>query len=334
MIWIRNRLFDIQILKSKSYPIPTIVIGNLAVGGTGKSPMTEFIIKLLQNKRQVATLSRGYGRKTKGFRYVEVSSMADEVGDEPLQFKNKFPAITVAVCEDRCFGVETLMDKHDVIVLDDAFQHRKLKPEFSILLFEFTSCLHPMFVLPMGNFRDLSGESSRADIIVVTKTPLYATQKEKELIKKNLIEKSGNTKIFFTSIVYGEAVPITKKSIEISSHTDVLLLTGIANPQPLLSYLEPLVKGIEHLSYSDHYAFKINDILLLKQRFERITNDAKVIVTTEKDAQRLRTPDFLDILRDIPIVYIPIAVNFEDDCKQQIFEKEILSICDISVNES
>lgn len=334
VIWIRNRLFDLQLLKSKSYSIPTIVVGNLAIGGTGKSPMTEFIVKLLQNKRQVATLSRGYGRKTKGFKYVEVSSMADEVGDEPLQFKNKFPDLTVAVCEDRCFGVETLMNNHDVIVLDDAFQHRKLKPKFSILLFEFTSCLQPMFVLPMGNFRDLSGESSRANIIVVTKTPSDATPKEKELIKKNLSKKSGITAILFTSIVYGNAIPITKPLIEISSTTAVLLITGIANPQPLIKYLKPLVKCIEHLSYSDHYAFKTSDILLFKQRFEQIANDTKIILTTEKDAQRLRHPKFLNLLRDIPVAYIPIEIAFEDEHKQLSFEKEIISICDRSVNES
>ncbi|MGJ1324620.1 tetraacyldisaccharide 4'-kinase [Sphingobacterium faecium] len=334
VIWIRNRLFDLQILKSKSYPITTIVVGNLAVGGTGKSPMTEFIVKLLQNKRQIATLSRGYGRKTKGFKYVEVSSMADEVGDEPLQFKNKFPDLTVAVCEDRCHGVETLMDKHDVIVLDDAFQHRRLRPKFSILLFEFTSCLHPMFVLPMGNFRDLPGESSRANLIVVTKTSSNATPDQKERIKKTLSKKSGTTSVFFTSIVYGNAIPITKQSIQISSNTAVLLITGIANPLPLIKYLKPLVKDVEHLSYSDHYAFKLSDILIFKQRFEEMANDNKIIITTEKDAQRLRNPEFLNVLRDLPIAYIPIEIDFEDEQKQLSFEKNILSICDISVNES
>lgn len=334
IIWIRNRLFDLQILKSNTYKIPTIVVGNLAIGGTGKSPMTEFIIRLFQNKHRVATLSRGYGRNTKGFKYAKLSSTANEVGDEPLQFKNKFPDITVAVCEDRCFGIETLMQTHDVIVLDDAFQHRKLKPSFSILLFEYNSCLNPMFILPVGNFRDLSEESKRADMIMVTKTPSDATQDEKTFIKRKLVRKSGISNIFFTSIQYGEIMSINKNKAEISPNTVVLLLTGIANPKPLIEHLNGLVKDIEHLAFSDHHAYTSNDILTIKQKFSLIKHPSKVILTTEKDAQRIRTPEYLDILRDIPIAYIPIETAFEDLYSQTVVEDQLLSICDRSVNES
>lgn len=334
IIWIRNRLFDHQILKSKTYSIPTIVVGNLAIGGTGKSPMTEFIIKILKDKRCIATLSRGYGRKTKGFKYVNVSSTTDEVGDEPLQFKNKFSDITVAVCEDRCLGVEKLMDNHDVIILDDAFQHRKLKPTFSILLFDYHSCLNPMFVLPMGNFRDLPGESKRADLIMVTKTPASVTFQEKAIIKRKLEHKSGLSNIFFTSIHYGELVYLNTNRIEMNANTTVLLLTGIANPKPLLDYLTGLVKGIEHLGFSDHHSYTSNDILTVKQKFNQIKNHSKLIITTEKDAQRIRTPEYLALVESLPIAYIPIEIAFEDQEYRNIIEQQLLSICDRSVNES
>lgn len=334
IIWMRNRLFDLQILKSKTYSIPTIVVGNLAIGGTGKSPMTEFIIKILKDKNCIATLSRGYGRKTKGFKYVTVSSTADEVGDEPLQFKNKFTDITVAVCEDRCLGVETLMDKHDVIILDDAFQHRKLKPTFSILLFDYHSCLNPMFVLPMGNFRDLPGESKRADMIMVTKTPASVTLQEKSIIKRKLEHSSSLSNIFFTSIQYGELVYLNANRIEMNTNTTVLLLTGIANPKPLLDYLTGLVKGIEHLAFSDHHAYSHNDILTVKQKFDLIKDYPKILLTTEKDAQRIRTPEYLALLNDIPVAYIPIEIAFEDQNSSTVVAKQLLSICDRSVNES
>lgn len=334
IIWIRNRLFDKQILKSKTYPIPTIVVGNLAIGGTGKSPMTEFIIKIFKDKRKVATLSRGYGRKTKGFRYVAVSSTADEVGDEPLQFKNKFSDITVAVCEDRCLGVETLMNQHDVIILDDAFQHRKLKPKFSILLFDYYSCLNPMFILPMGNFRDLPGESKRADMIMVTKTPSNVTLLEKASIKRKLELKSGLSNIFFTSIQYGELIYLNANRVEMNANTTVLLLTGIANPKPLLDYLTAHVKAIEHLAFSDHHAYVSNDILTIKKRFEQIKDSSKLIITTEKDAQRIRTPEYLKMLSMVPVAYIPIEIAFEDQNNLTCVKDQLLSVCDRSVNES
>ncbi|UIR55739.1 tetraacyldisaccharide 4'-kinase [Sphingobacterium sp. SRCM116780] len=334
IIWTRNRLFDFQILKSKSYDIPTIVVGNLAIGGTGKSPMTEFIIKLLKDKFKVATLSRGYGRETKGFRLVQTSSTANEVGDEPLQFKNKFPDITVSVCEDRCNGIENLMSTHEVIILDDAFQHRRLNPKFSILLFDYSSCLNPMFVLPMGNFRDLPAERKRADLILVTKTPNNATEREKEYIRSKLIRKSNVQDIIFTTIAYGQLITINGASLQISSHTDILLLTGIANPLPLIQHLKSRVNSIEHLAFRDHHAFDENDIKNIKEKFETIASDQKIILTTEKDAQRIRTPEFLKIFNTIPIAYLPIEIAFEHERIQHSVQDKLLSTCVRSVNES
>jgi tetraacyldisaccharide 4'-kinase len=186
----------------------------------------------------------------------------------------------------------------------------------------------------MGNFRDLPGESKRADMIMVTKTPLEATMDEKAIIRKRLTQKSGITNIFYTSIHYGTIVSLNTNTVNISRNTVVLLLTGIANPKPLIKHLKPLVKDIEHLSFSDHHAYTSNDILAIKQKFELINNPSKIILTTEKDAQRIRIPDYLEILGDLPIAYIPIEILFEDSCNQTLVEEQLLAISEVSVNES
>lgn len=333
IIWLRNRLFDFKILKSKTFDIPTIVVGNLAIGGTGKSPMTEFIIKSLKDNFNVATLSRGYGRKTKGFRFVETNSTANDVGDEPLQFKNKFPDITVSVCEDRCTGIETIKKNHDAIILDDAFQHRKLKPTFSFLLFEYYSCLKPMLVLPSGNFRDLPGEAKRADMIIVTKTPKEATAIEKEKIKQRLFKLSRDKPVFFSEISYGNIIPIQGNITMLNNNTTVILVTGIVNPKPLVQYLNLLVQDIIHLQYADHHNFDLDDIHHIKESFDRVPNFNKIILTTEKDAQRLNTDEFLAHLQNTVISYIPIEIQFSEDDKSQI-QGQLHTIANRSVNQS
>lgn len=326
IIWIRNRLFDFKILKSNSFTIPTIVIGNLAIGGTGKSPMTEFIITFLKDKYHLATLSRGYGRKTKGFRLVELTDSASEAGDEPLQFKNKFPQITVAVSENRSYGVDKLKDQHDLILLDDAFQHRKLKPTFSILLFDYSSCLQPMYMLPTGNFRDLPAESKRADIIIVTKTPQNTSLAQKQYIQKKLEHKSNGKEILFSSIRYSHPIALLGNKTIIEATTSVLLVTGIANPIPLITYLKQTTEHVEHLQFPDHHNFSETDVLQIKQRYLTIQNQDKIVIITEKDAQRLKHPTFLNILKDIPICYIPIEISFDQEKDRMRFQEKILSI--------
>lgn len=303
VVWLRNRLYDFEVLKSKSFNLPVIVVGNLAVGGTGKSPMVEYLLRIVHTSCRVAVLSRGYGRKTKGFRYVETTSSSDEVGDEPLQIKRKFSDYTVAVCEDRCTGIENIQDQHDAILLDDAFQHRKLRPSFSILLFDFHSLRKPMLPLPTGNFRDSLYESHRANVIVVTKCPYNLDSKIRFDIQAKL-QKYSHAPIFYAEITYHDLINDFGQTCRTETLKDynVLLVTGIANPTPLVSYLHPKVKSIKHLTYGDHHTFSVADIAQMKASFVDIASTDKIIVTTEKDFQRL-PPEIKNIF---PLFYIPI----------------------------
>ncbi|MBE8712948.1 tetraacyldisaccharide 4'-kinase [Sphingobacterium hungaricum] len=307
ILWIRNKLYDIQLFKSREFAIPTIVVGNLVVGGAGKSPMVEYLISLLKDSKKVATLSRGYGRKTKGFALVHTASTADEVGDEPLQFKRKFPEITVAVCEDRCFGVEQLEQNHDVIILDDAFQHRKLKPKFSILLFDFESLLSFGMPLPTGNFRDLMSQTRRADCIVITKCPSAISENEKRKIEHK-IKRYSNSPIFYSKISYLPIHSAKRNVLETDlSNTSILLFTGIANPKPLLEYLTPISKSVEHVRFSDHHAFEESDFDKIKKAFDSLANPEKIILTTEKDFQRIPS----SVFSQFPLYIQPIQQALE-----------------------
>lgn len=312
VVWLRNLLYDRGILKSTTFPIPTIVIGNLAIGGTGKSPMTEYIIRLLKKKYKVATLSRGYGRKTKGYRFVNKNSLATEVGDEPLQFKKKFPDITVAVSEDRCAGVKQLQEMHDLIILDDAYQHRKLKPGFSILLFDFYSLFAPVFLLPTGNFRDNFSATKRADLILITKCPETLNNEHKKHIE-HLIRKHSLAPIFYTGIEYDS--PQTRGGEILHNEIrnfDIILFCGIANPTPLISYLTDLGNNIHLLQYPDHHNYTEGDFHKIEKFYRSVTNEQKILLTTEKDMQRVGHDKF----SDIPLYYIPIRLKSMDQQKE------------------
>lgn len=308
ILWIRNKLYDIQVFKSREFAIPTIVVGNLVVGGAGKSPMAEYLISLLKNSKKVATLSRGYGRKTNGFALAQATSTADEIGDEPLQFKRKFPDITVAVCEDRCFGVEQLAPNHDVIILDDAFQHRKLKPKLSILLFDFESLLSFGMPLPTGNFRDLMSQTKRADCVVITKCPSAISENEKRKIEHK-IRRYSNSPVFYSKISYLPILSAKRKVLETDlSNTSILLFTGIANPKPLLDYMASVSKSVIHIQFSDHYAFKKADFDKIKEAFDSISNPKKILLTTEKDFQRIPNAVF----SHLPLYIQPIQQTLEN----------------------
>jgi tetraacyldisaccharide 4'-kinase len=308
IIWVRNLLYDFQIFKSKSFQIPTIVIGNLAIGGTGKSPMTEYLIRLLKDEHKIATLSRGYGRKTKGFRLVETSSLAIEVGDEPLQFKKKFPEITVAVNEDRCAGIEKLQAYHDVIILDDAFQHRKLKPGYSILLFDFQSLFQPIILLPTGNFRDIFSSTKRADLIIITKSPEIISENQKAHIE-HIIRKHNTAPIFYTRIGYDKPLNILGKTYaEELTDKHIILFCGIANPTPLVDYLETKGNKVQLVQFPDHHNYTSGDYEKIKAIFNQIESPNKLIITTEKDLQRIDKESFIDY----PLLYIPIHLQTAD----------------------
>lgn len=309
VVWSRNTLYDCGVLKSRRFDIPTINVGNLAIGGAGKSPMTEYLIRLLKKEYRLSTLSRGYGRKTKGFRIVEVEDSAVNVGDEPLQFKRKFPDIGVAVSENRCFGVAQLERTNDLIILDDAYQHRKLTPGFSVLLFDYSSLFKPFLLLPTGDFRDNFSSAKRADVVVITKCPEDMSLQERASIEGRL-QKYYQKDIFYSTIAYAvpQAFDLSILESPLSAY-DVLLFTGIANPTPLLDYLIRETKSVKALRFADHHNFSETDFEKVRNEFAGIRSKKKIILTTEKDMQRVDLLSF----EGFPLYYIPITICFLDN---------------------
>ena len=311
IIWVRNKLYDINIFKSSDFGLPLISVGNLSVGGTGKSPMVEYIVELLINKYKIATLSRGYKRKTKGYSLAKTNSTALDIGDEPMQFHLKFPSLTVAVGEQRVEAIPQLLhDKPETecIILDDAFQHRAIKSGLDILLSEHDNLFVNDFYLPTGDLRDLKSSYLRAEIIVVTKCkPDLSDLARNKII--NLIKPQTGQKIFFTAIEYGRCYHlINKNTVEINSKTEVLLLTGIANPKPLKKLVEEQSKTYSLVQFRDHHIFTIDDLRDIRERFEAIEAKEKIILTTEKDAVRLIK--FGNELEKLPVYVIPVRHQF------------------------
>ena len=297
-------------MKSASFNFPIINVGNLAVGGTGKSPMVEYLLRLLQDEYKAATLSRGYKRKTKGYALANDDTTALEIGDEPMQFHTKFPGVAVAVGEERIVAIPQLL--HDrphtqVIILDDAFQHRAIKAGLNILLTDYNNLFTRDLFLPMGDLRDQRRSYKRADIIVVTKCPASLQQEEKKKIEKE-ISPLPHQQVFFTTIQYG--VPyhiITKQPKPITEDDEVLLVCGIANPRPLEQYIVQQAKTYYEQSYSDHHIFTIDDLRDIRRKFEELQQPA-FIVTTEKDAMRLIK--FRNELIDMPMFVLPVRHRF------------------------
>jgi tetraacyldisaccharide 4'-kinase len=311
VIYIRNWLFDHNILRSASFNLPLICIGNLAVGGTGKSPMVEFLIGKLKNEFRLAVLSRGYKRKTSGYALATQQSTALEIGDEPMQFYIKFPDVAVAVGEERVVAIPQLLhDKPDirVIILDDAFQHRSVKAGFNILLTDHNNLFTRDWFLPTGDLRDQQKSARRANIIVVTKCPPDLSLAEKnQLIRE--IKPDARQHIFFSAISYGNPYQlITRMPWSPDKTTEVLLVTGIANPGPLKKHLEEKFNGYDELAFSDHHIFTIDDLNYILRRFNQIQSPGKIMLTTEKDAVRLQK--FYLQLRDLPVFVMPIQPVF------------------------
>ncbi|MCW3111698.1 MAG: lpxK [Segetibacter sp.] len=311
IVILRNYLYDKNMFKSVSFNLPIIGIGNLSVGGTGKSPMVEYLIDLLHTHYKIATLSRGYKRKTKGYALANAETTALEIGDEPMQFHTKFPEVAVAVGEERIVAIPQLL--HDrpetkVIILDDAFQHRSIKPGLNIVLTDCGNLFTRDFFLPTGDLRDQRSSYKRADIIVVTKCPPNISIEEMTKVREE-IRPSINQHIFFTTIKY--AAPyniITKEKRSLSLEDEVLLVCGIANPRPLKSYLVQQVKTYYQLSYSDHHIFTIDDLKEISTKYDEMQSEKKLIVTTEKDAVRL--VKFSDALIRKHLYVLPIQHEF------------------------
>jgi tetraacyldisaccharide 4'-kinase len=316
VVYVRNLFFDIGIYSSNSFKIPVIAIGNLSMGGTGKSPQIEYLIKLLQKDFKVAVLSRGYKRASKGFVLANKQSTVAELGDEPFQFYSKFKNILVAVDADRTNGIAKILEqvhKPNVILLDDAYQHRKVKAGLYILLTTYDKLYANDFLLPTGTLRESRQGAKRAKIIIVTKCPENISPSEKKRIL-NKINPTENQRVFFTNIKYADRLISKEKVIATAAMAkyEVLLLTGIANPKPLLNYLNSLKVDYKHLNFPDHYNFTEKDINGIQEQFNTLSSTEKIILTTEKDYMRLQGK--------IPnLYYIGIETNFLE--KRELFDQ-------------
>jgi len=321
IVFIRNKFYDWGWFKTNQFAIPIISVGNLEVGGSGKTPMVAYLIDLLQNRYKIATLSRGYGRKTKGFRWVKPDDHALETGDEALQLKQKFPNIAVAVCENRVLGVQEIKRQHQLILLDDAYQHRALKPGLSILLFDYHHIKKPKLLLPAGNYREPFGGRKRADIMIITKSPANISSAERQIIAQDL-NPYPYQKIFFSQIVYAQNLIqiFTKQAFnlaQITPKTTVFLLTGIAKTAPLIQEIKKYSQQIIHHAYADHHQFSSKNMLKLVSEFNHLAVADKIIITTEKDAVRLQSAEIYQLIKNLPVYQWPISVDFNEDDKKE-----------------
>lgn len=321
VVVLRNWAYDYGLFKSTHFSTPIISIGNLAVGGAGKSPVTALLAKMLADDCRLAILSRGYGRKTKGFFRVTKDSRSNQVGDEPRQFKQQFPHCTVAVCENRVKGIKRLAPKHDLILLDDAYQHRSVKPGLSILVFDYNQLFELQCLLPTGDLREPLEGRKRADIILVTKAPASLSEQQRQrCIKK--ISPFSHQQIFFSYLAYGALHNLTDDGVarsldSIRSSTQLLLLTGIARATPLIEKLTTYTLNIEHHCYADHHDYKAQNIVKMLEAYNAFEASDKLIITTQKDAQRLREPHIVKLLGEIPVYYLPIQAMIQDVDKEQ-----------------
>jgi tetraacyldisaccharide 4'-kinase len=322
---VRNKLFDWKILSSTQFDFPIISVGNLSMGGTGKTPQIEYLIRLLQAEFELATLSRGYGRKTTGFLLANDKSLATDIGDEPLQLAQKYPSVHVAVDEKRVRGVQLLRKRIpsiQAILLDDAFQHRSIKPGLSILLTDFNALYTDDFIVPTGRLREFTAGAKRANIIIVTKCPNLPFNIERQEIITRL-KPLAHQHVYFSSIRYGEFAPLSEKQHTILSKKQcfddnytILLLSGIANIEPLQHYLAHKAQHVKTMTFGDHHNFTAKELKVVEAEFTAIPSAKKIIVTTEKDAMRLKTSNLSNSLNQLPVFYIPIEVRFSNDDKQ------------------
>ena len=327
----RNMLFDIGILKSRSFDVPVISVGNITVGGTGKTPHVEYLVQLLKDEFQVAVLSRGYKRRSRGFVLADDESSMEDLGDEPYQIKSKFPNVKVAVDKDRCHGIMMLTDDErgkndvDVVLLDDAFQHRYVKPGISILLVDYHRLIIYDKLLPAGRLREPLSGKNRADIVIVTKCPADLRPMEYRVITKamNLFPYQ---KLFFTTLACGKLKALEgneeRELDTISKNTHVLLLTGIASPHQLILDLQPHTSHIHPLTDGDHHSFSDDDFKRINEEFEALP-EPKLIVTTEKDATRIYGKAGLSAEAKEKMYILPVTIRFMLD-QEEMFNQNII----------
>ncbi len=325
--------YAIGLLKSHSFSIPIISVGNLSLGGTGKSPHVEYILNLLSEQGRLATLSRGYGRKRKEFLVADDTATVKDIGDEPMQFHKKFPDVVVCVHSNRVSAVNKLLSLYPnlkALVLDDAFQHRAIVPGLNILLTDYNHLFINDYLFPSGKLRDHRAASVRADIIIVTKCPDVLSPIEKRILIDKLAP-AAHQMVYFSHIKYGDIHPVVEneasqslsKDYYFRKHFSVLLLSGIANASHLVYHIKPYVNEFVHLKFRDHHWFTRKDIARVKKKFSSITDDKKIIITTEKDLMRLQIPELLKDIMELPLFYIPVSMEFKGNDGKE-FERQVI----------
>lgn len=311
IVWLRNKFYDADVFASIEFSVPVITVGNLSVGGTGKTPHVEYLIRLLQYRYRVATMSRGYKRRTQGFMIAGENTNAVQIGDEPMQYHMKFPELTVCVAEERMTGIPQLLlnrPDREVVLLDDAFQHRSVKAGLSILITDYAKPFYSDHVLPFGTLREGRDAYKRADVIIVSKCPADMDKHMADEMAAK-IQPLPHQKLFFTSINYDVPYDFFTKEPYNLRAKNAVLVCGIAKPAPLISYLQGVCNDVHVLSYADHHYFYSKDLEEIKAAFQNWDVQDKVIVTTEKDAARLLV--HADKIKEwgIQLVVLPIAVS-------------------------
>lgn len=318
-VYVRNKMFDWGVLKEVSFDIPVVGVGNITVGGTGKTPHVEYILECLRYRRNIAVLSRGYKRKTRGFIVASAKSTPDSIGDEPLQIYEKFGGtVKVAVCESRVKGVRELIrqfPKLDLIVLDDSFQHRYIKPKVNIMLMDYSRPVYSDDILPLGRMRESGHAIYRADMVITTKCPSDISALDMRLVSKHL-ELLPYQKLYFSTFDYGGLIPVfpddcTERMLltDITEDDSVILLTGVANPRPFVNHFRsyPFKKKVLH--FPDHHDFKKSDLHEILSKFNALSGKRKIIITTEKDAVRISHNPYFPVEIRPYIFYMPIGVR-------------------------
>ena len=328
---LRSQLFELNILKSRSFTTPVISVGNITVGGTGKTPHVEYLVRLLSKEAKVAVLSRGYKRKTHGYLLADKDSTMRDIGDEPYQMKLKFPNIEVAVDANRCEGIDHLINDEqtkdtDVIILDDAYQHRYVKPGINILLVDYHRLIIYDELLPSGRLREPIESKKRADIVIITKCPDSLNPIDYRVLTKAM-KLYAYQSLFFTSLHYGAPYLLfggDETRVPKKQNSDVLLLTGIASPEQMIDDVQPNVKSLKPLTFPDHHAFSPRDIEKINNAFAAMPQESRVILTTEKDAARLRNVSGLSEEVKQRLLVLPVEVKFMLD-GEKIFNDKIIS---------
>jgi tetraacyldisaccharide 4'-kinase len=326
IVFLRNKLYDWNIISSIEFNLPVICVGNITVGGTGKSPHIEYLIDLLAPYYKIATLSRGYRRHTTGFIIAHENTNSREIGDEPFQFKSKYPQITVAVAEERMTAIPLLLQNRpetEIVLLDDAFQHRTVRAGLNILLTDYDRLYTRDYIMPFGLLRENRGGAKRAEIIVVTKCPLEMSVEEKQVLT-NELQPLPHQKLYFSGIRYKNIYPLSTFAPNINKDTHVVLVTGIANATPLIKHLKNNFAEVFHLEYKDHHYYTYDDLKEMQEAFVNMPTENKILVTTEKDASRLMLLQDKILEYQLPFFAqgIGVEILFEED---EQFNGEIIS---------